>query len=129
MATLLRLWRHEVEMVGSGAAALEAAPRFRPDVVLLDIGLPKMDGLEVARRLRRLPALRETFLVALSGYGGEMCRRQAREAGCNCHFLKPIDPDVLQELLESCVRNGRDAGSETGVPSALAAGERHPSGS
>jgi CheY-like chemotaxis protein len=67
--------------------------------VLLDIGLPGMDGYEVARRIRAEPALRETLLVALTGYGQEEDRRRSREAGFNAHLVKPVDLDALYTVL------------------------------
>ena len=78
---------------------LEAAAEFRPDVVLLDIGLPGMDGYEVARRLRRTPRPAAAVLVALTGWGQEEDRRRSREAGFDHHLVKPVDPDALNRVL------------------------------
>ncbi|HEY8505291.1 MAG TPA: ATP-binding protein, partial [Gemmataceae bacterium] len=100
LAVLLRLWGHEVEVSHDGMAGLEAVPAFAPDVVLLDIGLPKMDGLQVARGLRGRPDLPPVLLVAMTGYGQEDDRRRTREAGFDHHLVKPIDPEVLQALLD-----------------------------
>ena len=83
----------------SGRAALNAAQERPPDAVLLDIGLPKMDGLEVAQRLRRDLRLRNVLLVALIGYGQDDIRSRTQEAGFNAHLLKPVDLDALQVLL------------------------------
>ncbi|HKE13304.1 MAG TPA: PAS domain-containing protein, partial [Kofleriaceae bacterium] len=99
LAVLLRLSGHQVELADSGPAALKAAEAFEPEVILLDIGLPGMDGYQVARRLRQLPATREALLIAVSGYGREDDRRHSREAGFDHHLVKPADPDMLQELL------------------------------
>jgi signal transduction histidine kinase len=99
LALLLRALGHEVRVVGDGPAALEAASSFRPDVALLDIGLPEMDGYEVARRLRRDPALGDAVLVALSGYGQEEDRRRSHAAGFDVHLVKPVDLEGLQALL------------------------------
>lgn len=99
LAALLRARGHHVETAGSGAAALETASVFRPDVVLLDIGLPGMDGYEVARRLREQPEARTAFLVALTGYGRPEDRRRSTEAGFDAHLVKPVDLASLQRLL------------------------------
>lgn len=101
LAELLNLWGYQVRMAQSGAAALEVASAFQPDVTFLDIGMPGMDGYETARRLRANPETRETILVALTGYGQEQDRRQAEEAGFDEHLMKPADPDRIRALLES----------------------------
>ncbi len=95
---LLRLMGHEVDFATSGHAALERARRLRPDVVLLDIGLPELDGFEVARRLlaEHGPGLR---IIAVTAYGSEQDRRQSREAGCEMHLVKPADPRFIESLL------------------------------
>ncbi len=99
MALLLRSWGYEVGLAHDGQAALAAARDRRPEVVLLDIGLPGMSGYEVARRLRDQAGLKGAFLVALTGYGRDDDRRRAQEAGFNCHLTKPVEPEVLQDLL------------------------------
>ena len=88
-----------VETAASGLSALEAATRLRPQLVLCDIGLPDIDGLEVARRLRRDPALAGTRLIALTGYGQPEDVRRATEAGFDAHVIKPINLDQLMTLL------------------------------
>jgi signal transduction histidine kinase len=95
LAMLLRELGHEVMVANDGAAALEVVGTFGPEVVLLDIGLPGMDGYEVARRMRRQPALQGLLLVALTGYGQDEDRRRSREAGFNLHLVKPLDLDAL----------------------------------
>jgi CheY-like chemotaxis protein len=82
-----------------GYAAIEAAQTFCPDVVLLDLNLPGLDGWEVARRLRRIPATAGALLVAVTGYGGEHEHLRTEEAGFDRHFTKPVDPSVLWGLL------------------------------
>jgi CheY-like chemotaxis protein len=72
---------------------------YRPDLVFLDIGMPGVDGYEVARRLRRQPGLETVRLVALTGYGQEEDRRLAREAGIDHHLVKPVNPEALEALL------------------------------
>jgi CheY-like chemotaxis protein len=98
LALLLGVSGHEVRTAYDGPAALEAAEAFDPAIVLLDIGLPGMDGYEVARRLRQLPGRDKVLLVALTGYGQEEDRRRSREAGFDHHLVKPVDPEVLLAL-------------------------------
>jgi PAS domain S-box-containing protein len=102
LALLLRLeGGHEVRVAHDGPAALELARDFHPDVVFLDIGLPKgMDGYEVARRLRQQPGLGEALLVALTGFGQEEDRRRSLAAGFHAHLVKPVNPDLLREILQ-----------------------------
>jgi len=96
---LFTLWGHHVETANDGPAALAAAAAFRPDVVLLDIMMPGMDGYEVARRLRRMPELRETLLIALTGLGRPADVADARAAGFDRHLVKPADLAELERLL------------------------------
>ena len=92
--------RHEVCVAYDGASGLAAGRAFRPDVALLDIGLPKgMDGYELACRLRQTPGLERLPLVALTGYGRNEDRRRSAECGFMAHLVKPVDPRVLRELL------------------------------
>src|SRR5262249_39841379 len=86
LARLLGLQGHEVPTAYDGPTAREAAQVFRPEVVFLDIGLPRMDGYEVARRLREQLGMKETLLVALTGYGKDEDRRRANEAGFDAHL-------------------------------------------
>jgi CheY-like chemotaxis protein len=99
LALVLRVTGHEVRTAYDGAAALDMARANPPDVVLLDIGLPGMSGLDVARRLRHDIGLKDALLVALTGYGREEDRRRSQEAGCNAHLVKPVELDALQTLL------------------------------
>jgi signal transduction histidine kinase/DNA-binding response OmpR family regulator len=99
LAVLLRLSGHEVQLAHDGETALEAAGTFRPDVILLDIGLPGVDGYEVARRLRAQPASREVMLVAISGYGQDDDLERSRQAGFDHHFIKPVDFSTLRVVL------------------------------
>jgi CheY-like chemotaxis protein len=99
LAMLLRLWGHEVAVAHDGPGALRAAEAHRPGVALLDIGLPGMDGYELARQLRRRPGLERTVLVALTGWGQEEDRRRSQEAGFDHHLVKPVELSDLQALL------------------------------
>ncbi|OAI55090.1 hypothetical protein AYO44_02825 [Planctomycetaceae bacterium SCGC AG-212-F19] len=99
LAVLLRLMRHEVRTVYDGPSALEVVRDYQPELVLLDIGLPGMDGYTVARRLRQLPEFEKTRLIAITGYGQDEDRRRAEEAGFDQHLTKPVDPAVLEALI------------------------------
>ena len=99
LALLLQECGHEVRIVHDGPTALDAALDYRPDVVLLDIGLPKLDGYEVAKRMRQQPALQSVVLIAMTGYGQESDRQHSQEAGFDHHLSKPADFGKLQEIL------------------------------
>jgi len=101
MAVLQHRRNYDTRTAFTGPAAVAAAAEFAPEVVLLDIGLPGMDGFEVARRLRAMPALAGAYLVAMSGYGGDEDRAQAKEAGFDEYLVKPVDLEVLRERLRS----------------------------
>ncbi|WP_036022076.1 ATP-binding protein [Paraburkholderia mimosarum] len=92
---------HDVRCAFDGEAALAMAKEFHADAVILDIALPGIDGLEVARRLRALPQMDNAILVALSGFGAPEDRARSREAGCQQHFVKPVNPEALIDLLNS----------------------------
>jgi CheY-like chemotaxis protein len=97
---LLVILGYDVRTVFDGRAALEAAQSHQPAVVLLDIGLPGMDGYEVAGRIRGDQRLRDALLIAVTGYGQDEDRRRSYEAGFDHHLIKPIDFDALVALLE-----------------------------
>jgi PAS domain S-box-containing protein len=99
MSLLLGLNGHEVQVAHTGPSALEVAAAHRPDVIVLDIGLPGLDGYQVAQRLRQDPAFQDVMLIAASGYGQEADRRRSWEAGFDHHLVKPVDPDEVQRLL------------------------------
>jgi CheY-like chemotaxis protein len=96
---LLSLSGHQVRSAKDGLQALHVATEFRPDVVLLDIGLPLMDGYEVARRLRLAPQTAGALLIALTGYGQQGDRQRGKEAGFDGHMLKPVDPHALARMI------------------------------
>jgi signal transduction histidine kinase/CheY-like chemotaxis protein len=99
LAELLELTGNDLRKARDGVEAVEVASAFRPDVVLLDIGLPKMNGYEVAQKIREQPWGRDMVLVALTGWGQEEDRRRSREAGFDHHLVKPVEPEALLELL------------------------------
>ncbi len=99
LSLIIKLWGHECRVAHAGPDALEEAAVFRPDVILLDIGLPGMDGYQVAQELRGRPGSAEVVLIAMTGYGREEDRRRTREAGFDQHLVKPLDLDDLERLL------------------------------
>jgi CheY-like chemotaxis protein len=101
LTILLSLAGHKTHSAYDGLEAIEAAERFRPDIILLDIGLPKLNGYEVAHKIREKPWGQAIVLVALTGWGQEEDRLRSREAGFNCHLTKPVDHDTLSKLLTS----------------------------
>ena len=100
MAELLALKGHEARAVTEPRAALEMAPAFAPEVVLLDIGLPGIDGFEVARMLRKLPCTRHSLLVAVTGYGQVEDRKASSAAGFDYHLVKPVSLRQIEELID-----------------------------
>jgi len=92
----------EVRTASNGPDALAAAAELRPEVVLLDLGMPGMDGYQLARRMRTLSWGKEALLVALTGWGQDQHRRRSHEAGFDRHLIKPADVDALRSMLNSC---------------------------
>jgi signal transduction histidine kinase len=115
MTLLLELQGHQVQVAHAGQAALQLASQFNPDVILLDIGMPGMNGYEVAKHLRSQPAFSDTLLIAVTGYGRASDVKQTESAGFDHHLVKPIDYDKLQSLLQA--RSSRRAGSAEAVVS------------
>jgi CheY-like chemotaxis protein/anti-sigma regulatory factor (Ser/Thr protein kinase) len=99
LAMLLRYSGNEVRTALDGPTALEFAVAFGPELILLDLGMPGMDGCEVARRIRQNPELETVCLVALTGWGQEDDRRRTRDAGFDHHLVKPVDPDELDAVI------------------------------
>jgi CheY-like chemotaxis protein len=99
MAMLLQALGQKVEVATSGIEALAKAVRSRPEIVFLDIGMPHMDGYEVAARLRNLKELEPLRIIALTAFDSMEATRRSAEAGCDLHLTKPLDPDVLPTLL------------------------------
>lgn len=98
-------------MAHDGRRALELAREFEPHVILLDVGLPLINGYEVARRVREQPWGRSIRLIAVTGWGQEQDRQQALEAGFDHHLTKPLDPARLASLLDLSGRTGKPAGA------------------
>ncbi len=101
LGVLLGIWGHEVEIAHDGVSALQVARKFDPELVFLDIGMPEMNGYEIARCLREEAGLVATKFVALSGYGTERDRLRSREAGFDLHLAKPVDPRSLSAVIAS----------------------------
>jgi CheY-like chemotaxis protein len=100
LAYVLRRLGHQVEFAINGYAALDVARKFRPDFVILDIGLPGMNGFELCERIKKDPELRSTRIIALTAYGQEEYRKRSLAAGCELHLVKPHDPGVLATYLQ-----------------------------
>ena len=105
MAMLLGAFGHEVEVAYDGIAAVKAAETHKPDFVLLDIGMPDMNGYECAREIRKQAWSAGAVLVALTGWGQEEDKRRSQEAGFDLHLTKPVDPDALEKALQAGKRN------------------------
>lgn len=103
-AMLLQLWGHEVRVAGDGQAAVDAAREFRPQIALIDIGMPRLNGYEVAQAVRRADWGRDMVLVAVTGWGQDEDKQKAAAAGFDRHLAKPVDPQQLQPLIEEIAR-------------------------
>ncbi|MGH8199357.1 MAG: response regulator [Steroidobacteraceae bacterium] len=101
MSMLLEMWGHEVTFAYDGPSAIETAQQWRPEAVFLDIGLPGMDGYQVAERLRELPQAKDAVLIAITGYGQQDDRLRSQRAGIDHHLVKPVAPDALRNLIDS----------------------------
>ena len=99
LGMLLRIMGNDIRTAYDGQQGLEVAGEFRPDVVLLDIGLPKLDGYEACRRIREQPWGKGVVLIAVTGWGQEEDRRRSHEAGFDRHLVKPVDPGALMRML------------------------------
>jgi len=101
LALVLQAFGHQVRTIHDGLSALQAALDYQPNLVLLDIGLPGLNGLEVAKKMRKQPALKNVVLVAVTGYGTETDHRRSQEAGFNYHLVKPADFKTVEQILAS----------------------------
>jgi CheY-like chemotaxis protein len=99
LAMLLQLTGNETHTAHDGLEAVDKAARIRPDLILLDIGLPRMNGYDAARRIREQPCGKSVVLVALTGWGQDEDRQKARDSGFDGHMVKPVNPDALSTLL------------------------------
>jgi CheY-like chemotaxis protein len=100
-ASVLRLWQHEVETCSDGFSALARAQEFRPDVILTDLGLPRMNGYQFAEEVRRIAGLGAVTLIAVSGYGQAVDQKRSRDAGFWRHLVKPVSLQELYYVLQS----------------------------
>src|SRR6185312_2123607 len=101
LARMLRLMGNDVRTANDGLEGVEAAREFRPEVVLMDVGMPLLNGLDATRRIRCQEWGRDMTIIALTGWGQEGDKERSREAGCDGHLVKPVDIDDLEELLGS----------------------------
>ena len=104
LSLLLQSKGHETRVATDGAQAISVADEFKPNCVLLDLGLPRMDGYEVARRLRDRPYGSDVVLVALTGWAGRDIRTKAAEAGFDYHLVKPVNWDEVENIVRRVVR-------------------------
>jgi CheY-like chemotaxis protein len=125
MAILLCLWGHRAQIALDGPSALHAALLRPPDVVLLDLGLPGMDGWQVAEQLSDQAGRERPFLIAITGYGQQADHRRSREAGIDLHLLKPVEPDFLQRVLERLQIRLRSNGTKGETSDLAMAAEGH----
>src|SRR5215470_8946939 len=107
LGMLLKLAGQDVRVAYDGPTALRQAVDFGPELILLDIGMPVMDGYEVCRQLRRQSGLEKTTVVALTGWGQDEDRRRSHEAGFDHHMVKPVEPSALQRLLDDLPADGQ----------------------
>ena len=107
---------HETRQAHDGASAITVATQFVPDVILLDIGLPIVNGYAVARALRARPEFAHVHLAAITGWGQDEDRRKAREAGCDSHFTKPLSPEAMEDLLARVAQNLASDGTPASTP-------------
>ena len=113
MSLMLGVLGNEVATAYDGLQALEEVARFHPDVILMDVGMPHLNGYEAARRIRESSDRGEVKIVALTGWGQETDRQRSFEAGCDAHLVKPVSLDDLNKVLSSFATN--DAPSRSGV--------------
>jgi len=109
LAMMLSIMGHETRTANDGESAVTTAESFLPDVVLLDIGLPKLNGYEVAQRIREQAWGKAMFLIAVTGWGQEEDRRRSTEVGLDVHMVKPVEPAALERLLATLAQNRKGA--------------------
>ena len=101
LALVVEAAGHQVRLAADGAEAVRVADGFRPEIILMDLGMPRMDGYEAARQIRSRPWGSKVELVALSGWGQPEDKRRSREAGFDAHLVKPAEPEAINRLLAS----------------------------
>jgi CheY-like chemotaxis protein len=106
LAMMLSIMGHETRTAHDGESAVSHAESFLPEVVLLDIGLPLLNGYEVAQRIREQPWGKSMFLIAVTGWGQEEDRQRSSEVGLNVHMVKPVEPAALEKLLAELPQDG-----------------------
>jgi CheY-like chemotaxis protein len=99
LALMLQMMGHEVRTAHDGLEAVAAASEFRPDLILMDIGMPKLNGYDACRRIREQPGGKDVVMVALTGWGQDEDKRRSEEAGFNTHLIKPVEPATIENLL------------------------------
>jgi CheY-like chemotaxis protein len=104
MADMLRLFGDEVRTAHDGVEGVAVAEAFRPEVVLMDVGMPRLNGLDATRHIRERPWGKGIVIIALTGWGQETDRRQSREAGCDGHLVKPVSLPDLEKVLKELAR-------------------------
>ena len=114
MAMMLRLMGDEVRTAHDGVEAVEVARQFSPQVILMDIGMPRLNGLDATRRIRAQPWGQSTTIIALTGWGQNSDKERSREAGCDGHLVKPINLIDLEKLLSEVDSASAEAGSDAG---------------
>jgi len=110
LASILKMWGYETRFAQLGSAAISEANNFHPDVVLLDIDMPDMDGYTVAQNLRGEPSFDSTLIVAITGHSSEADIQRARKAGFDKHFVKPVEIDALRDCLAQDTQHGHGQG-------------------
>jgi CheY-like chemotaxis protein len=115
LARLLQQDGNEVQVVQDGAAAVEAAAQFHPDVVLMDIAMPKLDGYEAAKQIRQQPWGKEMVLIALTGWGQQQDRRRTQDAGFDAHLTKPVNYEAIMTVLAN-LSNSASSTASHGLP-------------
>lgn len=113
LAMMLSIMGHETRTAHDGESAVTSAEAFLPDVVLLDIGLPKLNGYEVAQRIRESAWGKSMFLIAVTGWGQDEDRQRSSDVGLNLHMVKPVEPSALEKLLSELRVEPRSAPSQS----------------
>ncbi len=119
LAILLRHWGYDAKACYGGLAALEVARSYRPDVVLLDVGMPGVDGFRVALGIREMPGSEGTVIIGISGHADQVCRARANATGFDHYLIKPVDPVHLRGLMARRVPLGRRSGEAARLISGL----------